>query len=859
MRLVCFSLLLTFYAALSTAQQVPKINIPDWVKKVSVPEAGLTENAGNFSYLLIDKQVNLAENVTFWQTAYQLHTADGIQQMSDLTFDFDPSYQTAEVHEVRIIRGGQSIDLLPELKINTYQRETGMDRALYDGSLTAVINLKDVRKDDVVIYSYSVKGSNPILHGHYYSVFYQQFSVSVEQIHHRILVPEQKVLTLKLFNEAVEPATSIKAGVKEYTWSMKSVKALLYDSNVPGWYDPAPRVAVSSVSSWEEVVDWAVPLFNYPESDKVQLEDLSSSYNEFQNKELTIIRMVQDEIRYLGFESGIGAYKPHSPAQVAAQRYGDCKDKSLLMVALLRNEGIEAYPVLVNTVSKDEMRHVLPGMQAFDHCIVTFKKDGQSYFVDPTISNQGGDLDRMSVPSYGYGLIIKPGETELTKFDQAVLPTVYVNELITVTKIGEPVDMIVRTEYTGEKADFIRAYFSGGSQESIQNDYASYYRNLYPSIVSTEPVRFYDYDRYSSNKVITEEYYSVPDFWQNTEDSVQVFAEIYPLLLSSNLNLPQTIDRSMPYWLGTPYSYRQLTRIDLPEPWYIGKIDQKIFGEGFGYTSSMSGSGNSVEVNYTYDLRKSFVSGEEAQDVLAKHGQIEDDLLMYLLKELPSTGTAGNWATAFLFIIGFSLSIFIAIRVYRRYNPEPYEFAMNKPIGSWLILPAIGVCLSPFMLGTDIYSIFLTESFWLQSSVGLNVLIGVEILVNIAMFTLSILVLVLFFQRRSSLPRIISIAYLIYFLIPLLDLLAVNLILPDQGMADGTLKIIVRNFIAALVWIPIFNLSEKVKNTFCLQYGQRHVKKSRYMSERLQQPLTVGSVETTPGDHSSEHRGTSLE
>jgi transglutaminase-like putative cysteine protease len=70
---------------------------------------------------------------------------------------------------------------------------------------------------------------------------------------------------------------------------------------------------------------------------------------------LEAIRFVQDEVRYLGVETGINTHKPYPPSQILAQRFGDCKDKSLLLTTLLQARNIEAYPVLVNTSLKQSL------------------------------------------------------------------------------------------------------------------------------------------------------------------------------------------------------------------------------------------------------------------------------------------------------------------------------------------------------------------------------------------------------------------------------------------------------------------------------------------------------------------------
>ncbi len=94
-----------------------------------------------------------------------------------------------------------------------------------------------------------------------------------------------------------------------------------------------------------------------------RIKAIETGYSTQGEKIAAVLNFVQEEVRYLGFESGLGSYKPFAPNQVFEQRYGDCKDKSLLMVTMLRKMGIEAYPVLVNTALKHNINAVLPHQQ----------------------------------------------------------------------------------------------------------------------------------------------------------------------------------------------------------------------------------------------------------------------------------------------------------------------------------------------------------------------------------------------------------------------------------------------------------------------------------------------------------------
>ena len=82
-----------------------------------------------------------------------------------------------------------------------------------------------------------------------------------------------------------------------------------------------------------------------------------------------LIDYVQDDIRYMGIETGIGSIKPMPPEQVVKQRYGDCKDKSLLLVSLLKKAGIvKAYPVLLNTFLQHKIDRDFPSNEVSNHC-----------------------------------------------------------------------------------------------------------------------------------------------------------------------------------------------------------------------------------------------------------------------------------------------------------------------------------------------------------------------------------------------------------------------------------------------------------------------------------------------------------
>src|SRR5688572_20489195 len=124
------------------AQSVLKNKVPQWVESIStnLTLKGDTSNAGGHYYLLIDRQYNYSLQENFQHFAYKVLTNEGLQQMSDLSVDFNPAYQNLSFHSIKIFRKNEVIDNLKSAEIKTIQREESMDRFLYDGYKTAIIN-----------------------------------------------------------------------------------------------------------------------------------------------------------------------------------------------------------------------------------------------------------------------------------------------------------------------------------------------------------------------------------------------------------------------------------------------------------------------------------------------------------------------------------------------------------------------------------------------------------------------------------------------------------------------------------------------------------------------------------------------
>jgi hypothetical protein len=227
--IVCFLLMLSAQISGQVAIS-PK---PAWVKTINPENQEIIEETGGYQLHLLDDQVHIPGQAWFVHRTYRLLTSSGVQSMSTITASYDPSYQELNFHKLTITRDGQTINKLGAGNIETYQRETSMERHIYDGTVTAVINLTDVRVGDIVEYAYSFKGFNPLVKKHFSEIFNLGFESPVNTVAIRVLSSKKQHLSYKLFNDAPEPEIKEYGNLNEYTWKVNALDNIIYEPNTP--------------------------------------------------------------------------------------------------------------------------------------------------------------------------------------------------------------------------------------------------------------------------------------------------------------------------------------------------------------------------------------------------------------------------------------------------------------------------------------------------------------------------------------------------------------------------------------------------------------------------------------------------
>jgi hypothetical protein len=114
-----------------------------------------------------------------------------------------------------------------------------------------------------------------------------------------------------------------------------------------------PGLPFPEEGTWRGVGEWYTALAHdrltaTPDM-AAKAAELTAGKTDFYQKAEAIGDFVQQQIRYVAIEMGVGGFQPHPAADVFHGKYGDCKDKSTLLSAMLSTVGIHSDLVMVDT------------------------------------------------------------------------------------------------------------------------------------------------------------------------------------------------------------------------------------------------------------------------------------------------------------------------------------------------------------------------------------------------------------------------------------------------------------------------------------------------------------------------------
>jgi hypothetical protein len=827
-------ILVVSFGSVKGSQPVVHISArPNWLSTCNPynqkPSLRTVEDGYYFS--IIEHQVHVEKQADYHHNIREIISETGIQNGSEISVSFDPIYERLDFHEITVWRNNKPQNRLKASAFKVLADEKDLSNFIYQGTYSALCILDDIRKGDRIEYSYTITGRNPIFNNKFCQFLFLQYYQTVAHQYTALIFSSGRKMNMKLFNNASKPVVSGANGLKRYEWESFQIKPASYDDNAPSWYDARDFVQLSDYNSWNEVTDWGLSINHAQTNIKGELAEEIARLKSISGSDKikyvrTAVKTVQDEVRYMGIELGQYSHRANNPEKVFNQRYGDCKDKSLLLVTMLRADGIDADMVLISS-NGNNLDQYLPAHNLFDHAVVVAQLNNKPVWVDATIAYQRGTGTDLYFPNYSKGLILKPGNGELIKAPDSKTGKVVYTESFKVKDEKSPVKFEVKTTYTLNQADRIRDRLASSGMAETEKSYLKYYSKIYNKIEQKDSITIIDNEQ--KNELTTIEKYEISDFFKKDTIAGTYAASFYANGIKQEL--PEITNQTKtPVAINYPFNEDYTVTMYLPYGWDIPASHDSITREAYKFTSDYSSSGKTMSLNYKFQYLKSFVPVNKLDEFKKDIKELSDNALSYSISFNPNAGRGGDtsdvnqWMLNLAFLI-ILISIFAGFWIYRIETPGiVFEYGSTFiPIGGWLVLVVIGLFITPIALLINfINAKYFTLDIWKRLGAfsygnSLKAHLIFQVAGNMTLLCYALFCLVLCLKRRDILPKFI-IGYLLFAIaFRIADYVFVASVTHMQIPKTFT-EAIISSIIGGAIWIPYFIKSTRVKETFIVPY-----------------------------------------
>jgi tetratricopeptide (TPR) repeat protein len=364
-------------------------------KKLAVPADVLEDAAacvlysGN-SYLV--EPDGIVECVTHEVT--RLNGRKGVDKVGEYrNIAYDPAFQKLTLNEARIHKADGRV--VPLEARHAQLRDVGTDFQVYDHEKQLILSFPSLEVGDVIEVKWTLRGRNPEHGGHFFTRYTfgdPQYPVLIDEL--RVRLPRGVHLRHAVTGGKLEPTVREDAEAKLFTWRATNCRRLPQDDNLPPREDMRVSLACSTFDTWDAVARWKQRLRAdcwqcTPEVRRV-VADVTRGLTDPEAKARALTYWLRQKVRYVSVGEKHD-YTPHAPAEVLANRFGDCKDTSQLLAVMLREAGIA---VELATLGALEDGQVLPEVPSpwGTHAILLATIAGKEHWIDTTAALAGWDF-----------------------------------------------------------------------------------------------------------------------------------------------------------------------------------------------------------------------------------------------------------------------------------------------------------------------------------------------------------------------------------------------------------------------------------------------------------------------------------
>lgn len=310
-------------------------------------------------------------------------------QFGNIAIAWNPASGKPTIHAVRIHRGAETIEVLDKAEFEVLRREDQLEQAKLSGTLTAVLKVPDLRVGDELEMAYTLPTGDPTLQDK--SADMLQLAGSALPGRYRLGVSwepgaKPQIRTTDDFSAPlIQSANALDVRVD-------NPAPLNPPKDAPPRYSWQRLIEVSDFASWGSLSQKFAGLFETagklrPGSPlRQEATRIAAATPNPLGRAQAALGLVQQQVRYIYVGLNGGNYSPAQADDTWQRRYGDCKAKTALLLALLGELGIPAQPVLVRNGGPDDGFDArLPNPALFDHVLLRATIAGKQYWLDGTL------------------------------------------------------------------------------------------------------------------------------------------------------------------------------------------------------------------------------------------------------------------------------------------------------------------------------------------------------------------------------------------------------------------------------------------------------------------------------------------
>lgn len=241
----------------------------------------------------------------------------------------------------------------------------------------------------IIEYAYEIKNLKPVLSFDYFNTFFCQNFFPMEEDIMEIVLPANIELKYKKFKTTLTPQIISDGNKKRYIFVNTKQKEIIPESRMPSMFDrnAFPQLSFWTLNNWDVISNWYIKLVKEQMKSDSELEgftkQLIAGKKTDEEKINAIFNFVSQNVRYIAVLLGPHTHKPHPANEIFQKRYGDCKDKTVLLLTMLKIAGIKGKPALVPAYGK-YFNESMPSLSAFNHVIAVVPTSDKYFWLDAT-------------------------------------------------------------------------------------------------------------------------------------------------------------------------------------------------------------------------------------------------------------------------------------------------------------------------------------------------------------------------------------------------------------------------------------------------------------------------------------------